>query len=316
MREAWAAAEARLRSVIDTYPLYSGADEALYLLGQCYEGQVENVRDANINEVAKGKLIKAYSDAAAGAYARILTRYPAMSRAEDAKARLEAMHYQAPTPTKEALAQNEREEASRGEQGLIGRLWSNFSSRPDLSAAATVGQPVLVDPKQTSATDLVQQASTLVRESQSGGSGNNSLSVETVKAGQPPANQPIPGTAAAAENSQSGGTPELESIPSADAAGSNAAAVSAANPAPVASSPGPDQTGIPELIPDTAKPAGSTQVNAAPGTKTEAPPPAPPQVNQAETQPSGQKTTNDAKSDPSQSSSSKAKKKKGFLGVF
>ena len=36
--------EARLKSLVDTYPLYSNADEALYLLGQNYEGQIPRMR--------------------------------------------------------------------------------------------------------------------------------------------------------------------------------------------------------------------------------------------------------------------------------
>ena len=37
MRESYPAAIARLKSVADTYPLYSGADEALFELGGAYE---------------------------------------------------------------------------------------------------------------------------------------------------------------------------------------------------------------------------------------------------------------------------------------
>src|SRR6266699_2854779 len=44
LRESYPAAIARLRSVVDRYPLYSHADEALYLLGQTYEGQMAQVR--------------------------------------------------------------------------------------------------------------------------------------------------------------------------------------------------------------------------------------------------------------------------------
>src|SRR5258706_6025119 len=40
LREAWPAAIARLKSLVDQYPLDSGADEALYMLGQSYEGQM------------------------------------------------------------------------------------------------------------------------------------------------------------------------------------------------------------------------------------------------------------------------------------
>src|SRR5882724_10091709 len=40
LRESYPAAIARLRSVVDRYPLYSQADEALYLLGQAYEARL------------------------------------------------------------------------------------------------------------------------------------------------------------------------------------------------------------------------------------------------------------------------------------
>ncbi|MGE0406576.1 MAG: outer membrane protein assembly factor BamD, partial [Candidatus Korobacteraceae bacterium] len=81
MRQSWAAAVARLKSIVDTYPLYSGADEALFLLGQSYEGQVDAVRAANLLENAKGEFFKRSTDEAATAYARSITRYPAMERA-------------------------------------------------------------------------------------------------------------------------------------------------------------------------------------------------------------------------------------------
>src|SRR6202040_671878 len=44
LRQSYPAAIARLRSLVDKYPLYSKADEALYLLGQSYEGEIAMVR--------------------------------------------------------------------------------------------------------------------------------------------------------------------------------------------------------------------------------------------------------------------------------
>src|SRR5262249_716511 len=46
LRESYPASIARLQSLVDKYPLYSRADEALYLLGQNYEGQIARVRTA------------------------------------------------------------------------------------------------------------------------------------------------------------------------------------------------------------------------------------------------------------------------------
>src|SRR5215475_12987820 len=56
LRQAYPAAVARLQTLVERYPLYSGADEALYLLGQTYEGQIEMVRqNPKVNEVLKSK---------------------------------------------------------------------------------------------------------------------------------------------------------------------------------------------------------------------------------------------------------------------
>src|SRR6476469_10058285 len=40
LRQVYPAAWARLQSLSDRYPLYSKADETLYLLGQSYEGEI------------------------------------------------------------------------------------------------------------------------------------------------------------------------------------------------------------------------------------------------------------------------------------
>src|SRR5579862_3150603 len=45
LRESYPAAEARLKSLVDKYPLYSQADEALLLLGQSYQASIERVRN-------------------------------------------------------------------------------------------------------------------------------------------------------------------------------------------------------------------------------------------------------------------------------
>src|SRR5438270_5834765 len=57
LRGSWAAAIARLKGVSERYPLYSGVDEALYMLGQSYEGEIGMIRAGKFNETVKGKLI-------------------------------------------------------------------------------------------------------------------------------------------------------------------------------------------------------------------------------------------------------------------
>src|SRR5271154_3965704 len=83
LRESYPAAIARLRSLVDKYPLYSKADESLYLLGQAYEGEIGMVRARPGNEAAKSRMIADFTKSATEAYSRILTRYPLMDRADD-----------------------------------------------------------------------------------------------------------------------------------------------------------------------------------------------------------------------------------------
>jgi len=191
LRESYPAAIARLRSVVDRYPLYSQADEALYLLGQAYEGEIAMVRSRKANEVAKARMILEFIFWAAESYSRIVTRYPLMNRMDDAKARLEALHQPVPRPTKTAVAQNKAEEDSRRETGMFGKVMRNFQKHPDVAQATKVGDPTLVDPQMVSATEVVQKAANAMRGT-STPADNNAVSVETVGKGAPPANQAAP----------------------------------------------------------------------------------------------------------------------------
>src|SRR5579864_193760 len=125
LRPSYPAAIARLQSLVDRYPLYSRADEALYLLGQSYEGEIamlkrqdalehqqmekfHKITEAQLKEreLARERMATDFTQKAAEAYSKILTRYPVMNRADDAKARLLALHQPVPRPTKAMLAQN------------------------------------------------------------------------------------------------------------------------------------------------------------------------------------------------------------------
>ena len=130
LRQSYPASIARLRSLIDKYPLYSKADEVLYLLGQAYESEIAIIRSKPGNEVQKARMIEDFTKNATDAYSRILTRYPLMDRSLDAKARLEALHQPIPRPTKAALAQNKAEEESRRESGTLAKVMGNFEKHP------------------------------------------------------------------------------------------------------------------------------------------------------------------------------------------
>src|ERR1700682_5304695 len=177
LRLAYPAAIARLKTLVDRYPLYSGADEALYLLGQSYEGEIDVIRkNGRMNEVNKGKMIEGLTKEASEAYGRIIKRYPAMDRALDAKARLEGLHQPVPRPTRAALELNKKEVASRQQAGIMSSMLGNFEKHPDVAKASHVGDPTMVDPAPTNPGDVVR------RVVSAGGmaGGDNKIGVETV----------------------------------------------------------------------------------------------------------------------------------------
>jgi outer membrane protein assembly factor BamD len=187
LRMSYPAAIARLKTLVERYPLYSGADEALYMIGQSWEGEINVIRKKpNLNEASKAKLIEEATKNAAEAYARIITRYPAMDRALDAKARLEALHQTVPRPTRAALENNKKEVASRREEGVMSTMLGNFEKHPDVAKASHYGEPTLVDPEPVTATSVVRQMAGSL-----GTGGNNKVTVETTN-GQPAPNQEPP----------------------------------------------------------------------------------------------------------------------------
>jgi outer membrane protein assembly factor BamD len=200
LRQSYPASIARLRSLVEKYPLYSGADEALFTLGQDYEGQIAQVRSRPtcqgnqppgcVGETVKANMITVLTKDASAAYSQIITRYPLMERETDAKKRLAVLHQPIPRPTKAAVAQNRAEEDSRREAGTMDRLMGVVRKGPDTSLASKVGDPTLVDPTPVSANQLAGESMRQAMGMAAGG--EHSLSVETVKGGTPGANDPAP----------------------------------------------------------------------------------------------------------------------------
>ena len=307
LRESYPAAIARLRSLVDKYPLYSRADEALYLLGQSYEGEIKMTRaratctggpghpPGCMLEGPKAAMIEDFTRGATDAYSRILTRYPVMDRADDAKARLQALHQPVPRPTKAAVSLNKAEEDSRRQSSTLSNLMRNFEKHPSVAQAARVGEPTLVDPTPMAASEVTQEATRAALRGMAPAD-NNSVSVETVGNGTPPPNQPAPRADASppAENSAAPG-------------GENAATPAA--PAPNELTPNTGASDANEL-----KPNVSSDTQAAP----------PQQVNEIQVPGSDQAKAAGDKADTAASgdgqepaddatvASSKHKKKKGI----
>jgi outer membrane protein assembly factor BamD len=201
VRQSFPASIARLQTLAEKYPLYSRADEALYYLGQDYEGQIAQLRARPIckavntppgcagGENTKAKIIEEWTRQATAAYSQIITRYPLMERGDDAKKRLAALHQPIPRPTKAAVAQNRAEEDSRREANTLDRLMGVVKKGPDMAQASKVGEPTLVDPTPVSANQLAGET---MRRAMGSPAGEHGVSVETITGGAPGPNEPAP----------------------------------------------------------------------------------------------------------------------------
>jgi outer membrane protein assembly factor BamD len=134
-------------------------------------------------------MIEEFEKGAAAAYSKVITRYPAMDRALDAKARLEALKQPVPRPTRAALELNKKEVASRREQSMVSSVMGTFTKRPDMARATRVGEPTMVDPTPVNATDVVRRA-TLASGGGKGGA-DTKLGAQVVSV-NPAANQEPP----------------------------------------------------------------------------------------------------------------------------
>jgi outer membrane protein assembly factor BamD len=300
LRESYAASIARLRSLVEKYPLYSRADEALYLLGQNYEGQIDRLRKSTtcdvrnlprgcMREADKARAIGELSKAAAKEYSTILTRYPLMDRSDDAKKRLETLHEPVPRPTKAAVAQNKAEIESRGQATMMQRAMGLIKKGPDVSQAVTVGEPPLVDPEPVSAVSVQKDEAKAFVEA-AGGGGGNKVGVEIVRPDQPSGDNVPPAGNAVNPNAPFGAPP------------------AATPPAPAIPDPNELKPTAPS-DPNELKPADS-------GADASLPPPT--QVNEIQNQSSSSSASKADDATPASDqdlSSSKRKKKKGLKKI-
>jgi outer membrane protein assembly factor BamD len=294
LRQSYPASIARLQSLVDKYPLYSRADEALYLLGQNYEGQIARMRTIPTCDVHglprgcakesdKAKYIEALTKHAADAYGLILTRYPIMDRSDDAKKRLLALHQPVPRPTKAAVALNKAEDDSRRESTMVQKLMSVVRKGPEVAQASRVGEPNLVEPTPIDGRSVVQNEALGVIEPPHKGA----LGIDIVKPDQTTADASAPASDAT--------TPASFGQPA------------AAEPA----KPDPN-----ELKPNVPDPNELKPTDNGPDPSL---PPPPAQVNEIQ---QGQSSTskvladNSAPASDQEISSSKKKKKKGVKKVI
>lgn len=299
-----AASQARLQSLVDSYPLYSGVDQALFDLGALYEKEAAAMRKQRFPDNVKESIASDYEKHAVESYQRIIQRYPAMHRAGDARRRLQALHADVPTPTAEALAESKAEEQSRHSISQTSKLMGNFKKHPSVARASGVGDPNMEEETKTSAPALVQD---MTKRVTAGVLQNQKLGLETVKAGSgtpPGPNQPPPsGSDTASPTATAPASSAAPATSSSDSTNNASGLASNSPPTAANSSAGATVNGTqPDGAPPPAAPAQMNQIPKAAPTPDG-------QSSQTQAQ-NGSQTQNSANN--KQDSSSKKKKKKGL----
>ena len=157
-RENFNASIARLKTVVDTFPLYSKSDQALLAIGDAYAGEARNVRFApSLPSAIRERLAAVYDDRAAAAYGKVITRYPMAPHVEDARDRLVAMNRPVPEPTQAAIAESDAEERSRQALHFTDKTLGLIKRGPTVVEAVHVGEPSLDDPKRTYAPEITNE---------------------------------------------------------------------------------------------------------------------------------------------------------------
>ncbi len=120
------ASASRLSHLVDQYPLYSKADEALWDLGEAY-----------------GRLGNRFRTQQGDALAKIVREYPLSGFADDAKKKLQDLEIPVPQPDPVAMNRMKWERENRLKPGLISRSTLVLRRGPDVSSAARSGAPAM-----------------------------------------------------------------------------------------------------------------------------------------------------------------------------
>ena len=174
VKEDKKAAESRLRSIVSRYPLYSKSDQALWMLGNIWQG------------TEKKELAAPY-------YARIVRNYPLSPLVPNAKSRLKALGAPVPQPDPQAVAWMTAEQnAPRPHESLIKKPLRLVKTGPDqeLRVAAQGGKPTMTPESESEAgidvlkggnqTRIVGPGSGIVAEVTPGGTGTTTGGAENV----------------------------------------------------------------------------------------------------------------------------------------
>ncbi len=114
----------RLENMVTHYPLYSQADEALWLSGESYS-----------------KLGPRFKEQTVATFQKLVKEYPLSARAGQAKQELKRLEAEIPEPDPVALARMQYEQENAVKRGMMGSFWGVFSKAPDTHLAAKSGNP-------------------------------------------------------------------------------------------------------------------------------------------------------------------------------
>lgn len=152
VKQDYRASAARLMEVSERYPLYSGSDDALAMLGDVYQ----RARQASKSEDDKNH----WGGLAAQCYSHIVRDYPLSSRAAEAKTRLADMGLPVPAADPEAVARMQTQQLYEKHHHHLVFLrfpMGMIHSRPDVYVAARSGPPNLNPPDDSvSATEVLK----------------------------------------------------------------------------------------------------------------------------------------------------------------
>jgi outer membrane protein assembly factor BamD len=125
------AAANRFAGLVDQYPLYSHADEALWEEADSYSRMGPRFRQQQGDALAK-----------------LVREYPLSSLADAAKKKLETLEMPVPEADPAAVARMKYELENRTKPGMVSRGTGFLRRGPDVSRAAKSGQPTMTPPKQ------------------------------------------------------------------------------------------------------------------------------------------------------------------------
>jgi outer membrane protein assembly factor BamD len=135
------AAANRFQAMVDQFPLYSKADEALWQLAESYHRMGDNFEGQQV-----------------GAYQRIVKDYPLSIHAEDARAQLSVMKRAVPEADPVAMARMKFDMENRTRRGPMSHFWGVFSGSPDVSQASKSGTPPMEGYRPTIPVSVPQSA--------------------------------------------------------------------------------------------------------------------------------------------------------------